>query len=480
MWKVTKEAGIPIYRSIMQLIIQKIQQGDLLPGEKLPPERTLAEKLGVNRSTVVHALDELAADGVVIRRQGSGTQVNEGKWGLTLEARTDWHQYLSHAMLSPKNAYQQKIEQILKGPACAEYLDLYTGELPLDLIPSFSLPMGSWKDFLNEEKHQDELGYLPLRAAISRRLAEKFALDILPKELLITSGAQQALLLLIQSLLSQGDAVAIEDPSFFYALPIFQAAGIRLFAVPLDDEGIDLAALEHVILKHRVKMVLVNPNFQNPTGKLMSLLRRKNLVELCRKFALPIVEDDAFNELYFSAAPLPTLKSLAPDSVLYVGSFSKTLGATTKIGWLAAPRPVIQKLADARQLMDQEVSVFPQVLAAMALNDPTFEQKVVQLRQRLKTRAAGAAAVCRTFSHWHFYTPAGGYYLWLFQKSGRLTPVQMEQAVDCRLLVAPSYHFGTIRRAIRLNFARIAPDQLPTFKERMQQLLTLWDQTGRN
>ncbi|RSU13835.1 hypothetical protein CBF27_02745 [Vagococcus acidifermentans] len=458
MWELTREPGLPIYQSIVKLIMQHIQSGLLLPGQKIPSERALAEKFQVNRSTVVHALDELAAMGIVIRRQGSGTIINDGKWGVYTGPTIDWRDYL---MTDNFDVHGTFMEQLMTLRHSSGYIDLVTGDLPLELIPTLELPNITWKEFLKEDAYQDKLGYPPLRQKISTHLAAKTPQFDQPDNLLITSGAQQALFLIIQVLLQKGDAIAVEAPSFLYSLSLFQVAGVRMFGIPMDDEGMRIDALEKSILKNKIRMVFVNPTFQNPTGVQMSLKRRQELVALCNQYQVPIVEDDVFADLYFPETPyIPSLKELDFDNVLYIGSLSKILGSSTKIGWLSAPPAVIGKLSDARQEMDADVSIFPQVLALNAMNNQQYAQKLSRLGRQLSDRLQLFTADLerRAPGLFDYRLPEGGFYLWLELKQHNVTMKNMHALFDAGLLAAPSFLFGIKKPALRLNFARISPD----------------------
>lgn len=469
MWSLNKEKGVPIYVSIMELILAHIKNGKLLPGERLPSERKLASYFQVNRSTVVHALDELVAIGWIVRKQGSGTLVNEGKWGISTTPRTDWRRYLEQNAFAKVDPFTEQIERLIKQPK-SNILDLYTGELPLDLIPGFSFPPLTWKHFLEEEQ-QDDLGYLPLRQAISQETKNEYGFSLPPESLLITSGAQQALFLILQVLLQSGDSVAIEDPSFLYTLPIFQAAGIRLYGVKMDQDGICLESLEKNIRQHRVKMVMVNPSFQNPTGKTMSLKRRKALIELCQNYQIPILEDDVFARLNFvSTEQIPPLKKLDPENVLYIGSLSKILGSTTKIGWLSAPTSVNQQLAEARKMMDFSLSIFPQLLANLALTDKDFSTKVSFLKQNVEQRGKAVFDILDQMDDWEVSMPKGGFYLWAKWKHGKLRQKDWAQFLQEGLLIAPSFFFSENQDSVRINFTRVDEATLPLFKAKLTKI----------
>ncbi|MGY3778758.1 aminotransferase-like domain-containing protein [Isobaculum melis] len=469
MWSLKKEKGVPIYISIIELILAHIKTGKLLPGDRLPSERKLASYFQVNRSTVVHALDELVALGWVVRKQGSGTIVNTGKWGIRTTPRTDWRQYLEQNAFHKVEPFTEKVEQLLQ-QAPNNLIDGYTGELPLDLVPTFEFPPLTWKHFLEEEQ-QDDLGYFPLRQSICRDISAQYDFSLSSENILITSGAQQALFLILQVLLKPGDSVAIESPSFLYSLPIFQAAGIRLYGVEMDEEGICVDSLEKVALKHRIKMVMVNPSFQNPTGKSMSMKRRLDLIEFCQSYQMPIVEDDVFGQLNFESSPLiQPLKKLDPENVLYIGSLSKILGSTTKIGWLSAPHSVIKQLAEARKMMDFSLSIFPQLLANMAMTDPLYLTKITLLKKEIKKRGQAVFQLLNSMNEWEVEMPKGGLYIWARWKKGNLKQTDWSLFLQEQLLIAPGFFFSEKQDCIRINFSRIDETNFFSFKKSIEKI----------
>ena len=474
MWELIKVHGKPVYQSIVELVLNYIDQGRLLPGEKIPPERRLAELLGVNRTTVVHAMDELVAMGVIIRKQGSGTFINDGKWGVYRGGAIDWRHYLNSKGNQAVHSYSFKVQEKLKESKDGVCVDVYTSDLPLRLVPEIELPTISWKQFLNEEEYQDEYGYLPLRRSIVGRLnlSNELQLDI--ANLMVTPGAQQALLLLIQVLLSKGDSLAIESPSSFYQLSIFQAAGIRVYGIPVDDEGLRVDILEDNIIKNRIKMLLISPNFQNPTGTTMSLKRRKELITLCRKYQLPIVEDDVFGELYFSEEQRqPLLKKMDLENVIYIGSFSKILGATTKIGWLSGPIKVIEKMAKLRSELDFNMSIFPQVLALNALENKTYESQMNHLRIILYERMIGLISELdkKLKNEVEYYVPEGGCYLWLTVTSDKLLPSDYDKLLAQGIAVAPGFLLGGDVQSMRINFSRLTSKQTVILVDSLKNML---------
>lgn len=451
MWKLSEKKVTPIYQQIMEQIITYIQDGTLQPGDRLPPERKLAEYYQVNRSTVVHALEELVSLGWVLRRQGSGTLVNEGNWGRSTIPRVDWRNFFTQES-HPKEPFLEKIQKLLND---SEAIDLYSGELPLSLIPDFRFPSYTWEELLLEERKQSPLGYRPLQQVICQRIKVEQKVNVSSDQVLITSGAQQAMFLLLQVMLNSGDSVAIEDPSFLYSLPIFSTAGIKLYGVKMDKEGMRIDKLEQLILTKKIKLIILNPTFQNPTGSTMSEKRRKELIELSRKYQLPIVEDEVFSEMNFNKVP-PSLKELAPHQVIHLGSLSKIFGSSIKIGWIVADQDLIQRLSEAKQMMDFSISVFPQVVAHTALTDPRFENNQADLVIALKERASSFAEAAKAVAEdWIISEIDGGIYVYFSWRHQSLTRTDWDFFLEEKLLVAPAFLFSNDTMAMRINYTRL-------------------------
>ncbi|MFR3687517.1 MAG: PLP-dependent aminotransferase family protein [Enterococcus sp.] len=463
MWQLAEEKATPIYQQIIEQIISYIQDGTLQPGDRLPAERKLAEYYQVNRSTVVHALEELASLGWLLRRQGSGTVVNEGNWGRSTIPRVDWRSLFTQET-HPKEPFVEKVSQLLKDSAA---IDLYSGELPLSMIPDFRFPSYTWEELLLEEKKQSPLGYRPLQQVICQRIKLEQKIDVSSNQVLITSGAQQAMFLLLQVMLQSGDSVAIEDPSFLYSLPIFASAGVRLYGVEMDREGMRIDKLEQLILTKKIKLIILNPTFQNPTGTTMSEQRRNELIELSLKYQLPIVEDEVFSEMNFGQTP-PSLKELAPHQVIHLGSLSKIFGSSIKIGWIVADQNLIQRLSEAKQMMDFSISVFPQVIAHTALTDPQFEQNQAELVVALKQKAKDFIDQAKTITEdWHISTIEGGIYVYLTWRHQRLTRKDWDIFLREKLAIAPAFLFSNDTMAMRVNYTRMTEQSRQDFFTKM-------------
>ncbi|MGL9728406.1 PLP-dependent aminotransferase family protein [Enterococcus sp. DIV0756] len=466
MWQLANTKSTPIYQQIIEQIISYIQDGTLQPGDKLPAERKLAEYYQVNRSTVVHALEELVSLGWVIRRQGSGTLVNEGNWGRSTHPRVDWRSLFTQET-HPKEPFLERAQRLLKEP---DIIDLYSGELPLSMIPDFRFPSYTWEELLLEEKKQSSLGYRPLQQVICKRIKLEQKIDVSSDQVLITSGGQQAMFLLLQVMLQSGDSVAIEDPSFLYSLPIFASAGVRLYGVEMDKEGMRIDKLEQLILTKKIKLIILNPTFQNPTGTTMSERRRNELIELSLKYQLPIVEDEVFSEMNFKKIP-PSLKELAPHQVIHLGSLSKIFGSSIKIGWIVADQKLIQRLSDAKQMMDFSISIFPQVIAHTALTDPLFEQNQAELVVALKQKAQAFIDQSKIIAgDWSISKIEGGIYVYLTWRHQHLTRKDWEIFLQEKLLIAPSFLFSNDTMSMRVNYTRMSKKTRQEFFIKLQAI----------
>ena len=469
MWEVIDKKQRPIYRQIMDQVMKNIENGNLDANVPLPSERKLAVIFQTNRTTVVRALDELRDLGVLISRRGSGRFVNQTEWGRYSVPRVNWRELFSQRYEQIDDSYEKMIEV---GKLNPYFLDLFSSEMPTDLLPNVQFPAYSMNEIIEKEQQITCLGYLPLVAKIKNYLIEKFYFDFTKTQLLVTSGGQQAIFLILQTILSSGDAIAVEAPSFFYRLSLFKATGIRLFGVPMDREGIELDKLEVLIKKNKLKAVLVNPNFQNPTGKVMSQKRREALVTLCRNYQLPIIEDDVFSDLSFhdSEKHKPTaIHSIDPENVLYVGSLSRVLGQTTKIGWIVGLRSFIDRLAKAQEMMEFSMSIFPQNVA-MTVFEESYSTKIAIVREELYKRSLTLVEWEKTQNFFEVWPIYGGYYAWITWKGQQLTRDIAEELIRSGLGIAPSFLFGEETNGLRINFSRLTEERLPFFQAEMAKL----------
>jgi GntR family transcriptional regulator, regulator for abcA and norABC len=473
-WKPSRDDKKAIYKQIVDYIEQGIISGKFPANSLLPSERKLADELGVNRSTIVAAYDELASTGVVSKKKGSGTRVSSDIWGISQKRIPNWERYVEYGSLLPN----LPLIQLLRKETLEEkdIINLSSGELSPDLFPENELQkILSNKPFNAYLGHEHPQGNLQLRMTITEHVKETKQIETEPYSILISSGAQQALHLIVQCLLKPGDAVAIEDPSYFYSLSIFKSAGIKTYLLPVDKDGINPEDILTLHKKHRIRMVFVNPTFQNPTGAVLSISKRKRLLELSSELGLPIIEDDPYSLTSFDGGIIPTLKSMDHNgTVLYISSLSKIVAAGLRIGWVIGPRRVIERLADAKQQVDFGHSIFPQWVAHHFLQSDEFHSHINHLQLQLKQRREKLVLSLRQKlgNKVQFMSPEGGLYLWC--KINKLSINQnrlLEESLKSGVTFLPGSVMGTQKNFIRFTFGRGDLDQIEEGIERFTKAL---------
>lgn len=460
-WRPDRTAKKPIYKQIADYIEKGISEGRFSADSLLPSERALAGELQVNRSTVVAAYEELQSLGVVERKKGSGTRVSTNIWGIARKRIPNWGRYVEDGSFLPNLPLVQRIRtETYK----TNLINLASGELTESLLPH-----AEFQEILSSRPFTGYLGYdhpqgnEPLRKTICTHVKKYKNIEAEPDSVLVTSGAQQALHLIIQCLLKPGDAVAIEDPSYCYSLPIFQSAGLKTFYLPVDGQGIDPQDLVSLHQKHQIRMVFLNPDHQNPSGTVLSTARRRKVLEMSAEFGIPVVEDDPYSLTSFNGEINPTLKSMDQNgNVLYISSLSKIVASGLRVGWVIGPTPVIQRLADAKQQVDFGHSVFPQWVAKEFLESEQFQDHIVLLREKL---AAQRNEITSSLSELlgdrvEFFMPEGGIHLWCKLKEEINEDRLLNESMKRGIAFVPGSIMGSKKGYIRFTFGREEPDAI--------------------
>ncbi|MDC0763980.1 MULTISPECIES: PLP-dependent aminotransferase family protein [Brevibacillus] len=461
-WKPDRSSSQTLYHQIADEIERRISYGEFPPGSLLPSERKLAEQLGVNRSTVILAYEELRALGIIESRTGSGTRVSKNKWEATPKHTPNWHRYVEGGQFLPNLSYLRRIREALQKDS--SLIDFASGELSSQLSPgteiSTLMKENPFTEYLGYDNPQ---GFTPLREELVSYLSRYRNVQTTDSSILITSGSQQSLYLITQCLLAPGDAVAIEDPSYCYSLPMFQSAGLRLFRLPVSNNGIDPEDIRALYKKHRIKMIFINPTFQNPTGVCLDPTRRTQLLDVASELGLPIVEDDPFSLTSYDGKPPLPLKSLDQlGSVVYIGSFSKIAASGLRVGWMVAPHSVVERLADARQQMDFGLSVVPQKIAAQFLHSDNFLPHLERLRMHLQYRRDLLVEALQKElpNELSFTVPQGGLHLWCKINPDVNDNQLFEEALRRGVVFVPGSVYGSDSGYIRFTFARPKEEEI--------------------
>lgn len=311
-------------------------------------------------------------------------------------------------------------------------------------------------------------GYTPLRDTLKKRLASQNSYNGDIDDLIITSGGQQGNELSCKVFLNEGDTLICESPSFIGSLNSFKSYNVNLVGVEMDDEGIDLEKLEAAIKSNKnVKVIYLIPNFQNPTGKCMSYERRKAVYKLAQKYDVMILEDNPYGEIRFEGEDIPSVKSLDTDGrVIYVGSFSKILAPGIRVGFVSAPKEVIQKIVVCKQVADVHTNILAQIIADEFLNKYDIDAHLEKIRGIYRAKCGlMLSEIEKNFSKKISVThPQGGLFIWATLPDGCDMMGFCKKAVEAKVAVVPgnafTVHEDDPTSSFRLNFSTPTDEQL--------------------
>ncbi|HLG64133.1 MAG TPA: PLP-dependent aminotransferase family protein [Ktedonosporobacter sp.] len=458
--------GMPLYRQISQRLREAIISGELAEGIRLPTERALAHELGVNRTTIMNAYNELASEGLIEGHVGRGTLVKRShfsqedeeyeqetpSWLIGLAAGED-------AVLGPD---ARVLSELASMGERRDVISFAAGTPATDLLPSDLLQSILSDSF--PQARQQALGYCPvegqqsLRRSIANRMRQRgVAVDL--QHILILSGSTQGIGLVSRFLLNPGDEVVVEVPTYLGAIQTFRALGARVIGVPTDNEGIRVDLLESILTRRSPRFIYTLPTFQNPTGVVMPQERRRRLLRLARRHQIPILEDDPYGEMYYEGKEPQPLKALDTHGiVLYLSTYSKILAPGLRVAWLAAPEQMIERLALHKQVFDLNTNAIGQWMVSEILRRNLLDEHLAMVRQSYqKKRDLMLQAIQR---YWpesvRVNHPAGGFHLWCrLPADMRARPLLREAAHEqVAFVIGEPFHVdGGGHRNIRLSFA---------------------------
>ena len=304
-------------------------------------------------------------------------------------------------------------------------------------------------------------GYTPLREQTKKRLMEKYQTGTEDDDVIITTGGQQTISLFTQTMINRGDVVVCEEPSFIGALNAFRSFGAQLKGVPMDEEGMRMDKLEEVLATtENVKFIYVIPTFQNPSGRTMSLERRKQLLEIAKKYDVLILEDNPYFELRYEGEPVATVKSMDTEGrVVYAGSYSKVLSPGMRIGFCLANKDIINRMVVCKQVSDVHTNMYFQMLVSRYLDTYDLDAHIKDICDLHKIkRDAMLAALDKyvdkrvTFTH-----PNGGLFIWGELPEGYDSFKLCQEITKRKVACVPGNAFATDESAVcngfRMNFS---------------------------
>ncbi len=460
---------IPLYRQVADAISSLIESSSLAAGDRLPATRELAAQLGLNRTTIsaAYALLEQShrIEGQVGRGSFVAARVNVAADANKdvfvpggLSSGRDWQALLPPAESAPR-------------PSRANISISFASSSPGD----DQLPLAQFRRIAKQVIESPEaseilqlgssLGYGPLRRFLLKEATQAgIARPI--DDLMVTNGCQQALDLLARLFARPGVAVLAEDPVYRGLLRVFSRSGADLVGVPVDERGIDIEALEAALVRHRPKLLLVTPTFQNPTGSTMPLERRERVIALADRFGCVLVESDIYSELRYRGSPLPTIKQIDHSgSVILLRSYSKIGFPGLRVGWVIAPRPVIARLAEAKEASDLHSDQLAQAVLLRFAESGELAGHLSRIRQSGADRLQAALDACASClpAHSMYTRPEGGLNLWIELAAPLTADAVLRRAQENGVTFLTGPYFSARHahlRGLRISFGGLTPAQI--------------------
>lgn len=459
-----RRISIQLYMGLKEILLS----GGVAPGDRLPASRTLAKEIGVSRTTVIDAIDRLTADGLLEARVGAGTFVSRALSGRR-----------AAAALAPPAATGQIPPRLSRTAANAQRQFAPRAWLPhksqafITALPALDLfPMAHWARLsarhwrTGREQvmgYGHPSGYHGLREAVATHLNAARGIKCDPEQVFIVAGAQQAFFLISAMLLNPGDDVWFENPGAIGARNAFVASGARIVPVEVDDEGLSVA--DGLCKAPRFRMAFATPSHQQPLGHVMSLTRRLALLRAADDADALIVEDDYDGEFYYGSQPQPPLKSIdTQDRVVYVGTFSKTLFPSLRLGFILVPRGLVDAFAEASASWLSGVPTVTQAIVTDFMNEGLFSTHIRLMRRAYKDRHDALIEAASALTPRIEVRPAAG---------GFHTVGFLDAAADEEAVVAAARARGVVvaglsrycltpigRKGLVLGFGGVNPDEI--------------------
>jgi DNA-binding transcriptional MocR family regulator len=422
--KIERESKKALFRQIMDQIIDLVESGILKSGDRLPASRSMAESVGVDRSTVYKAYQELWARGYLESRPGAYSTIRKRARRATRTSKPqkgviDWPARMTPASGDVYDSYikEKTFFPHSIGPEVINFVPLSPDSrlFPMEAFRKCMNHVLSWKG-VELLKYGSPFGYEPLREFIAERM-QLHGVSVDVHEIMISTGAQNGIELLLKLLVQPGSCVVFESPTYSRAVDIFRMASVKLIEVPMISDGMDLEALETLMNIESPALVYTIPNFHNPTGITTNQDHRERLLGICRQHGVPLVEDGFEEEMkYFGKAVLPIKSMDRGQVVIYLGTFSKVLFPGLRIGWIAADRTCIEHLFPIQRASILSGNLLDQAALDHFCRSGYYDLHIKRMHRVYRRRMLTALRemkACFRQKRISWTRPAGGYTIWI-------------------------------------------------------------------
>jgi 2-aminoadipate transaminase len=468
------ESHVPLYIQLRDQLRALVHTGDLRPGDRIPASRELAAHLGVHRTTVANAYAELESEGLIQGHVGRGTFIRGSALPLKITPPPP-------ALGGNGGVRWESLFADDRGEEILSRLTQESAEHDVSFLmarpaPEF-FPVQELRACCNTVLRREATeilrlgpsdGYPPLKDVLSQMLRGE-GIAARDENLLITDGCQQALDLLCKAFLRPGDAVLLENPAYPGAIAIFAGARVRCLGVPVrtgtatngsgGPVGVDVAALEATLIANRVKLMVLTPDFQNPTGTTLPLAERRRLLEIASRHQVPVVEDHIYARLRLRGEKVPCLKQLdRTNLVIQIDSFSKVAFPGLRVGWIVAPENVIERLRLVKQTTDLHTDQLSQATLAEFMRRGLLVRHLARMRKVYASRLAALEAALGKHlpADARWTRPEGGMCLWVELPLGFDASELLIHVRERGVLFAPGRYFyfqNPQPNTLRLGFA---------------------------
>jgi DNA-binding transcriptional MocR family regulator len=474
---IDKDSKEPVYEQIRRQVLDLVNDGLLIAGQKIPSVRDLSRQLGVSVKTVYSAYESLAAEKIIETRHGSGTYITDNPdivTGNNLRTREEmggnidelppmrWEPYFLTSGFFGMPWFEGNTEKFIKMSLGSPDPSLF----PFDRIKQVATTM-LWypKEFFFDIGHPQ--GFQPLVEYLEKEMAlEGVPMAEGENDIILTGGFQRALSLVLERIIKPGQLVAIESPTYSGIMNLLAAKEIGYVAIPMDKHGMDTDYLAGVLNQGEVRAIITIPTFHNPTGITMSKARREHLLRLAARHRVPIIEDDWGRQLRYEGKSSPPLKAMDTGGyVIHIGTFSKCFLPGLRIGWITSPAPLSVSLVRAKAGSDSGDSFFNQALLHEIIVKGHFSR---HLRKTLREYKKRRDIMCSTLTAHlpkgcSFLKPQGGFYVWVELPANIKSLPLLSLARQAGMEFLPSSFCMPDRNdgpALRLSFSRTSVEDI--------------------